>query len=63
MRKKNEDYKNVYEGANYNCEINNLSKNTKYEFRICSTINNITGNWTEPYKIKTNKQNVMIVSY
>ena len=54
MRKENEEYKNVYEGTNYNCEVNNLSKNTNYEFRICSSINNITGIWTEPYKIKTN---------
>ena len=55
MRKENEDYKNVYEGPNNNCEVNNLSKNTNYEFRICSSINNITGIWTEPYKIKTNE--------
>ena len=55
MRKENEDYKNVYEGTNYNCEVNNLSKNTNYEFRISSSINNINGIWTEPYKIKTNE--------
>ena len=55
MRKENEDYKNVYEGSNNNCEVNNLSKNTNYEFRICSSINNITEIWTEPFKIKTNE--------
>ena len=55
IRKENEDYKNVYEGSNNNCEVNNLSKNTNYELRICSSINNITEIWTEPYKIKTNE--------
>jgi len=55
MRKENEDYKNIYEGSNKNCEVNNLTKNTNYELRICSSINNITGIWTEPYKIKTNE--------
>ena len=54
IRKENEDYKNVYEGSNNNCEVN-WSENTNYEFRICSSINNITGIWTEPYKIKTNE--------
>ena len=55
IRKENEDYKKVYEGTNSNCEVNNLSMNTNYEFRICSSINNITGIWTEPYKIKTDE--------
>ena len=53
MRKENEKFKLIYEGNNTNYFVNNLNKNTNYEFRICSLYNDIYGEWTEIQKIKT----------
>ena len=56
MRKENKKFINVYEGNNNNCKIENLKKNTNYEFRICSLYNNdLISSWTEIKKIKTNE--------
>ena len=55
MRKENEDekFKNVYEGNNNNCLINNLLSYTNYEFRIRVIYNEQNGNWSEIKKVKT----------
>ena len=53
MRKENEKFKSIYEGNNTNYLINNLERNTNYEYRICSIYNNLYGEWTEIQKIKT----------
>ena len=53
MRKENEKFKSIYEGNNTNYLVNNLIKNTNYEFRICSIYNDLNGEWTEIQKIKT----------
>ena len=55
MRKENskEKFIQVYDGNNKICNINNLEKNTDYEFRICSYYNDIIGFWCEIQKIKT----------
>ena len=43
----------VYEGNNNNCSLNNLIRNTNYEFKICCLYNNLIGEWTEIQKFKT----------
>ena len=53
--KKNKNFTQVYEGLNNYCKVENLKKNTDYEFRICSFYNDIIGSWTKIYKIKTKK--------
>ena len=56
MRKENKKFINVYEGNNNTCCVENLKKNTNYEFRICSLYNNdLIGSWTEIQKVKTNE--------
>ena len=49
----NENFIKVYEGSNYNCIIDNLIKSTYYEIRICSKYNDIFGDWSDIYQIKT----------
>ena len=53
MKKENEEFEKIYEGNNNNYSINNLSNNTNYEFRICSLLDNIMGEWSEIKKFKT----------
>ena len=53
MRKKNEQFNNVYEGNNPNCIINNLDYDTEYEFRICAFYDEAYGPWTDIIKVKT----------
>ena len=53
MRKENEKFNNIYEGNNTNYSVNNLTKNTNYEFRICSIFNDLIGEWTQIQKVKT----------
>jgi len=53
MRAENGEFTQVYEGKNYNCSINNLVKNSYYEFRICSLYNDLKSLWSEIKKIKT----------
>ena len=59
IRKENENFKQVYEGNEMNCLIQNLIKNTNYEIRISSP-NNIL--WSEIKKIKTTEFNSLILS-
>ncbi len=58
MRKENEKFNQIYEGNNKNCSINSLTKNTNYEFRICSIYNNLIGSWNKIVKIKTDDYSV-----
>jgi len=55
MKKENKNKKfiKVYEGNNNNCKIENLKRDTNYEFRLCSFYNDLIGSWTKLYKIKT----------
>ena len=53
MRKENDKFQEIYEGNETKYNINNLKKNTNYEFRICCFYNNLIGRWTEIQKIKT----------
>ena len=49
----NENFIKVYEGSNYNCIIENLIKSTYYEIRICIKYNDIYGDWSDIYQVKT----------
>ena len=55
MRKENDNdnFKEIYQGNNFNYFVNNLSCGTIYEFRICSFYNNTYGEWSQIQKIKT----------
>jgi len=53
MRKENEEFKEIYKGNNNNYIINNLIKETNYEFIIYSFYNNLIESKSEIYKIKT----------
>ena len=53
IRKDKEKFEQVYEGNEPNFKIENLVKNTKYEFRICSFYNDLIGAWTKTKEFKT----------
>lgn len=56
IRKQNsnkEAFMKVYEGSKYNCIIENLTKDTYYEIRICAKYNDIIGYWSKIYQVKT----------
>ena len=53
IRKENDKFKLLYEGANKNFNIKGLDDNANYEIRICSFYNDMLSNWTQIYKIKT----------
>jgi len=53
MRKENEEFKEIYKGNKNNYIINNLIKDTNYEFIIYSFYNNLIESKSEIYKIKT----------
>ena len=53
IKKGKEKFVQIYEGNNPNCKIENLIKNTKYEFRICSFYNDLNGSWTKTKEFKT----------
>ena len=53
IRKNKEKFIQIYDGGKTNFKINDLIKNTEYEFRICSYCNDIIGNWSEIKKFKT----------
>ena len=59
MRKENEDFIKIYEGNNENYSINNLIKDTNYEFIIYSFYNNLIEAESEIYKIKTLDSNIL----
>ena len=53
IRKENDKFKLIYEGNDTNYIVNNLEENTNYEIRLCSFYNNIIGDWTQIYNVKT----------
>ena len=53
IRKEKDKFLKVYEGNETNYQIENLIKNTEYEFRICSIYDDIIGTWTKNIKFKT----------
>ena len=62
MRKKNENaFKEVYQGKETNCLINNLSPKTIYEFRICSFYDDVIGEWTQIQEIETKSIDSLIL--
>ena len=62
MRKEKEIFNKIYEGNNNNYSLNNLTKNTNYEFRICCFINDIKGEWTQIQKFKTSNLDSVILN-
>ena len=62
MRKENEIFNKVYEGNNNYYYLNNLTKNTNYEYRICCLYNDIIGEWTQIQKFKTSDLDSVILN-
>ena len=62
MRKENEIFYKIYEGNNNYYYLNNLTKNTNYEFRICCLYNDIIGEWTQIQKFKTSDLDSVILN-
>ena len=58
---KNEKFRQVYEGSDSNCLIENLTKDTNYEIRICSIYNDLIGAFSKIVKIKTYKYDSIIL--
>jgi len=56
MKKENKNKKfiKVYEGNKNNCKIENLKRDTNYEFILFSFYNALIGLWSKLYKIQTN---------
>ena len=48
-----EEFKEIYEGENNNCIIDNLKRNSYYEIKICCFYNDIIGDWSEIKEVKT----------
>ena len=55
IKKENQKFEKIYEGTKTNCIINDLSKETNYEIRICSSYNNVNNPWSQIQKVKTLK--------
>ena len=55
IKKENEEFKEIYEGEKNEFIIKNLKNNTKYEIRICSIYNGVSGFWSENYNLLTTK--------
>ena len=53
IKKENENFKQIYEGDKYEFIIKNLNNNTKYEIRICSLYNDVSGLWSESLILTT----------
>ena len=51
MKRDQEKFKKVYEGSDSNYSINNLSKDSNYELRVCSIYEDLIGSWSEIKKI------------
>ena len=62
IRKENSNDKYIQYNSenNTNYLINNLEKMTNYEVRICSIYKDVTGNWTQLFKIKTSIDSVIL---
>jgi hypothetical protein len=48
-----EQFKEIYNGENNNCIIDNLKRNTYYEIRVCCFFNDLIGDWSEIKEVKT----------
>ena len=59
--KNNEKFVQIYEGAENSCLADNLDKNTNYEIRICSTFNQLIGNWSPTKIIQTKELDSIIL--
>ena len=55
IKKKNKNFKRIYEGGENSCKIENLKNKTEYELRICTTYNEVIGDWTEIKTFKTSE--------
>ena len=53
IRKINDNFKEVYQGNNTNCFIDNLMNSTTYEVRICCLYKNMIGEWSQPATFET----------
>ena len=55
MRKEsgNKNFEQVYEGNNKSCLIENLKMKKNYEFRFCSSYNDLISCWSKLYKMQT----------
>ena len=64
IRKENSNDKYIQYNSenNTNYLINNLEKMTNYEVRICSIYKDVTGNWTQLFKIKTSNIDSFILN-
>ena len=52
MKKENENYQKIYEGNKNQYLINNLTKDTNYDIRICLSFDNTLGEWSPIQKMK-----------
>ena len=56
LRKENQEFKQIYEGNKTSYIINDdLTQETNYEIRLCSSYNNINRPWSQILKVKTLK--------
>ena len=55
IRKEDEQFKSIYEDKNMNSIINNLDSYTNYEIKICTLYDNISSNYSDIIKFRTNK--------
>ena len=53
----NEKFIQIYEGNKPEYLVENLTKNTNYEIRICAVYNDLIGSWSQIQKIKTDDFN------
>ena len=53
MKEGKNKFKQVYEGKDYNCKVEQLKPNTNYEFRICSFYEDLFSPWTDIQKVQT----------
>ena len=60
IRKENEEFKQICESNDLNCNIDKLIPDTNYEIRICTVYNNINSKWSEIKKIKTNFDSIIL---
>ena len=61
MKEENKKYKQIYEGENSLCSVDNLTPNANYEFRVCCFYKEVKGLWSQSEKIKTNEFNSLIL--
>ena len=54
MKKENEQFSKIYEGNSNNYLVQNLESDTQYNFRLTSMYNNVFGEWSQIYNVRTN---------